>query len=65
MPYTIAVERAIEEITRLLGIDSLMNEQKFAATTFMQGKNTFIFLPTGYGNSLICITDLVRGKCQI
>jgi len=32
------VERDIEKSTGLLGIDSLKDEQKFAANTFMQGK---------------------------
>ena len=62
----VVIEKAIEESARFLGIDSLKDEQKLADTTFMQGKDTFISLPTGYGKSLIyvllpnCIIFLYR-----
>jgi len=45
--------KAIEESARLLRIDNVKEEQKFAATTFRQGKDTFISLLTGFGKSLV------------
>jgi len=54
------VGKAIEESACLLEIRVLKDEWKFAATTFIQGKDTFISLPTGYGKSLIreCSSNL-------
>ena len=51
----VVIEEAIEEGARLLEIVRLKDEQKLAATTFIQGKDTFIYLPTGYGKSLIYV----------
>ena len=47
----------IEEATALLGCQSLKEEQKRAVKAFVEGKDVFVSLPTGYGKSL-CYTLL-------
>ena len=51
----------------MLGVEYLKEEQKQAAVTFLQGKDTFVSLPTAYGKSLIFALvpsafDFVRGN---
>ena len=46
------LERAVEESARFLGVECLKEEQKQAATS-LQGKDTFVSLPTAYRKSLI------------
>ena len=42
----------IEETAALLGYQSLKEEQKKAVKAFVEGKDVFVSLPTGYGKSL-------------
>ena len=44
---------AIEEVTRLMGFNSLKPKQTESLRTFVSGKDTFVTLPTGYGKSVI------------
>ena len=37
----------------MLGYDEMKQKQVDAVCTFLQGKDTFVSLPTGYGKSLI------------
>ena len=64
------IERAVEESARFLGVECLKEEQKQAAVTFLQGKDTFVSLPTAYGKSLIFALlpsafDFVRGNWHL
>ena len=50
-----------------MGIASLKLKQEEAILSFLDGKDTFVSLPTGYGKSLIyallpLIFDNIRGK---
>ena len=47
------VEAAIHESARDLGYDNLKDKQKEAVVAFLQGNDTFVSLPTGYGKSVI------------
>jgi len=44
---------AITEATKEMGIAELKEKQKEAISTFIQGRDTFVALPTEYGKSLI------------
>ena len=41
------------ECGRVLGYDEMKQKQVDAVCTFLQGRDTFVSLPTGYGKSLI------------
>ena len=47
------MEAAIHESARDLGYDKLKDKQKEAVVAFLQGNDTFVSLPTGYGKSVI------------
>ena len=57
----------IAQSMQLMGISSLKTKQQEAIKAFMNGKDVFVSLPTGYGKSLIylllpLIFDRVKGK---
>jgi len=60
-------EAAVRESMHLLGVASLKNKQKEAIMSYLQGNDTFVSLPTGYGKSLIYAMlpyafDMIRGE---
>ncbi len=57
----------MDEATRVMGITALKKKQKEAIVAFIQSRDTFVVLPTGYGKSLIyavlpLVFDRLRGK---
>lgn len=61
------IEAAIAEGLQKLGFESLKEQQRAAIVTFLQQKDTFVSLPTGYGKSIIYamlpyVFDRLRGK---
>ena len=59
--------RALEQVTRQIGVQGLKPKQFKAVEGFMSGKDTFVSLPTGYGKSIIfailpLLFDLLLGK---
>ena len=58
-------ETAIKEATNAIGLTELKEKQKEAILTFVQGHDTFVVLPTGYGKSIIyAILPLVFDKLK-
>ena len=62
-----SLDEAIAQSMQLMGISSLKTKQQEAIKAFMNGKDVFVTLPTGYGKSLIylllpLIFDRVKGK---
>ena len=60
------LERIIRDCGSRLGYTNLKNKQIEAITSFIEGKETFIALPTGYGKSLVyavlpIVFDIIRG----
>ena len=60
----------ISEATKAIGIQSLKDKQLEAITAFVNGHDTFVSLPTGYGKSTVYATlpyifDKIRGKNPI
>ena len=58
---------AISESTKLLGFEKLKEKQLEAVCAFVQGHDTFVSLPTGYGKSAIYailpyVFDKLKGK---
>ena len=47
------LEKIIKESGSRLGYGELISEQMKAILSFVQGNDTFVALPTGYGKSLI------------
>ena len=47
------MKTAISESAKDLGYDKLKEKQEEAVTLFIQGNDTFVSLPTGYGKSII------------
>ena len=61
------LEEVIRESALRLGYKELKHEQIKAISSFAQGNDTFVALPTGYGKSLIYavlpyVFDVKRGK---
>ncbi len=61
-------KKIVEDCGRLLGYSNLKDKQIEAVTTFLEGNDTFVSLPTGYGKSLIYAVlpfafDKLRGMC--
>ena len=61
------VRDAIVSAGKELGYARLKDKQMEAVTTFMQGKDVFVSLQTGYGKSVIyavlpLVFDRLRGK---
>ena len=48
-----ALNPLVLECGRVLGYDEMKQKQVDAVCTFLQGKDTFVSLPTGYGKSSI------------
>ncbi len=48
-----ATSAAITEALEAMGIAELKEKQREAIEAFLQGRDTFVVLPTGYGKSLI------------
>ena len=48
-----ALNPLVLECGMVLGYDEMKQKQVDAVCTFLQGKDTFVSLPTGYGKSLI------------
>ena len=62
-----SLDEVIAQSMQLMGISSLKTKQQEAIKAFMNGKDVFVSLPTGYGKSLIylllpLIFDRVKGK---
>ena len=58
-------ETAIAEALAVLGFKELKEKQKEAVMAFVQGHDTFVALPTGYGKSIIyAILPLVFDKLK-
>ena len=60
----------ISEAAKAIGIQSLKDKQLEAITAFVNGHDTFVSLPTGYGKSTVYATlpyifDKIRGKNPI
>ena len=56
---------AITEAMNAIGLTELKEKQKEAVMTFIQGHDTFVALPTGYGKSIIyAILPLVFDKLK-
>ena len=47
------IEEVVLRAVQRLGFADLRPQQRVAIKTFMQGKDVFVSLPTGYGKSLI------------
>ena len=45
-----SLDQAIAQSMQLMGISSLKTKQQEAIKAFMNGKDVFVSLPTGYGN---------------
>ena len=63
-------EEVIREAARDLGIAFLKEKQLEAVKTFVEGKDTFVALPTGYGKSIIyailpLVFDKIRGTIPL
>ena len=52
------LEEVIRESGLRLGYRELKHEQTKAILSFVQGNDTFVALPTGYGKSLIYAADI-------
>ena len=66
MAEVLAVEKAIEEASKQIGI-RLKEKQFEAIKQFCWGNDVFVSLPTGYGKSLIygvipLVFDKMKGK---
>ena len=57
------VEKIIKESGSRLGYGELKNKQMEAILSFVQGNDTFVALPTGYGSLLVQICDTSNTKC--
>ena len=58
--------QAVLDSARLLGYSSMKEKQIEATCTFVEGHDTFVSLPTGYGKSLVyavlpLVLDKIRG----
>ncbi len=49
----LTISKAIEESAKCIGFSYLKKEQQEAMEHFVNGKDTFVSLPTGYGKSVI------------
>ena len=47
------LKQLIVDCARQLGYDRLKEKQLKAITSYIQGNDTFVSLPTGYGKSII------------
>lgn len=61
------LERAISEAAEELGFQQLKPKQSEAVKAFVEGRDVFVSLPTGYGKSIIyailpIVYDKIRGK---
>ena len=61
------VEAASIESGKILGFPQLKSKQKAALTSFINGRDTFVSLPTGYGKSIIYSVlplayNMIKGK---
>ena len=59
------LERIIRDCGSRLGYMTLKNKQIEAITSFIEGKDTFVALPMGYGKSLVyavlpIVFDIIR-----
>ena len=52
-PKEVSVAAIASVISELVSISSLKEEQRTALKAFLDGKNVFALLPTGFGKSLI------------
>ena len=62
------LKQLIVDYARQLGYDRLKEKQLEAITSYIQGNDTFVSLPTGYGKSIIfgvlrLVFDKMKGKC--
>ena len=62
-----AVSEAIESAAKAMGYDTLKPEQKKAVSDFVNGRDVFVALPTGFGKSvcygcLPVVYDILRSK---
>ena len=65
---TMDAKKTITESGMQLGFDELKPKQLEAMTSFLQGNDVFVSLPTGYGKSIIYAAlpyafDKLRGNC--
>ena len=59
--------QALDSTALELGFQCLKEKQIEAITSYVEGKDTFVSLPTGFGKSLICgvllsIFDKLKGE---
>ena len=60
------VQRVVNDTVREMGLSTLKPKQMEAVLAFLDGKDTFVSLPTGYGKSVIygilpLVCDKLRG----
>ena len=60
-------EQALSEAITEIGLEQLKSKQKEAIKAFVEGNDTFVSLPTGYGKSVIygilpIVFDKMRGR---
>jgi superfamily II DNA/RNA helicase len=51
------LDSAVTEAASLLGFDSLKDEQRHCMKSFLEGRDVFVILPTGFGKTA-CFTCL-------
>lgn len=66
LPGNADLKKAILESAKLLGYCSMKDKQIAAVCAFIEGHDTFVSFPTGYGKSLIyavlpLVFDKIRG----
>ena len=64
------IEDIISDVARRFGLDKLKQKQKDAIMSFVQGRDVFVSLPTGYGKSIIYaalpfIFDSINGNFAV
>lgn len=62
---TDAIQEAVSHSMKMMGVSSLKAKQQEAIISFMEGKDVFVSLPTGYGKSMIyCLLPLIFDRLK-